>query len=505
MMSGSHAYTQNKIQIKLQSFSFVMTSKSREDEMASAIAALEQLKSWAVEGQPSEKALLPICGGVAFAEGSVVLDSKPVTLRIGGDYFVKCSPSHAISVLERRAGNKHTSHEQAGIPEASAVIATKEQPKRSKASKPKASAAAAVAAAAVVPDVRSTGIAVDDSDGDDLDWDGGGLFEIEEFVDGSGKEVSSRVIDMRSKIEATEKLRLNLLKSSEKSPGDGFERRSGGAKETPRSSSPSTTTTSSSSSTPAAASAASATSTAAAAAAAVPVVPLETTLSALDLLMAQEEMEEGQQRENAASATSLQSTAWARGFFGGSGGKGGAGRHKSKTSPRHNSDHHRSENARAPSSSSSSSTSPSPLPAPLTTASATTEESPTQQQQDKQPQQQQQQQQQQQLKPGLVMVVRPSREPSSCDQAPLHDPSPSGGAIGPIGRGNSQTAEPNPFLGFRGQVKDRVNRAAAQNSSALPKDQATDGQITRETAAAAGQPKPMSKFKASRLGLLQDN
>ena len=46
------------------------------------------------------------------------------------------------------------------------------------------------------------------------------LFEIEEYVDEDGNEVSSRVVDVRTKIAATEKFRDSLLQSARRARGD---------------------------------------------------------------------------------------------------------------------------------------------------------------------------------------------------------------------------------------------------------------------------------------------
>ena len=75
----------------------------REPDRAEVLSTLDQLKSWASEGSAtSPPLLLPLCGGVAFAEGSLLLGSVPVTMHVGGEYFISCSASHASGVLQRR-------------------------------------------------------------------------------------------------------------------------------------------------------------------------------------------------------------------------------------------------------------------------------------------------------------------------------------------------------------------------------------------------------------------
>jgi len=91
---------------------------SRNPDRAETIATLKEIQSW-YDASPKLQAsddtssflsppmLLPICGGVAYGEGSLVLSpERSVTVHLGGEYFAQMSPADAAGVLERRAATE---------------------------------------------------------------------------------------------------------------------------------------------------------------------------------------------------------------------------------------------------------------------------------------------------------------------------------------------------------------------------------------------------------------
>ena len=88
---------------------------SRTPDRAETIATLKEIQSWynaSPKLETSDDAsavlsppmLLPMCGGVAYGEGSLVLSpERSVTVHLGGEFFAQMSPADAAGVLERRA------------------------------------------------------------------------------------------------------------------------------------------------------------------------------------------------------------------------------------------------------------------------------------------------------------------------------------------------------------------------------------------------------------------
>jgi hypothetical protein len=84
---------------------------NRSPDRTEIISTLKQIQAWSDAATPADTAaalsppmLLPLCGGVAFGEGCLVLGpARSVTVHLGGEFFAQVSPEHAAGVLERRA------------------------------------------------------------------------------------------------------------------------------------------------------------------------------------------------------------------------------------------------------------------------------------------------------------------------------------------------------------------------------------------------------------------
>jgi hypothetical protein len=112
--------------------------------------------------------MVPLCNGVAFAEGYLINKDRTL-LHLGEDHFVKCSTTHAITVLERR-------HKENTVAKthADSVLAESFENRENRAEPPKEE------------DVPSV--------------------EIEERIDEKGGVLSSRLMNLNSILEASEKL-----------------------------------------------------------------------------------------------------------------------------------------------------------------------------------------------------------------------------------------------------------------------------------------------------------